>query len=53
MVAVGIVAALAGYTLAYYGFNLITCGNDSIWSLFWPGAYKVTPRDGGAKSGCP
>lgn len=45
MVTVGILAALAGYTLTYYGFNLITGGNDSIWSLAWPGKYKVTGRD--------
>ena len=46
MVAIGIVAALGGYTLAYYGYDIITGGNDSLWSLFWPGAYKVTARDG-------
>jgi hypothetical protein len=51
MVTVGILAALAGYTLAYYGFDIITGGNDSLWSVFWPGAYKATPRDGGGSTG--
>lgn len=50
MVTVGILAALAGYTLAYYGFNTITGGNDSFKSIFWPGAYQYTARDVGSTS---
>lgn len=49
MIAVGILGVLVGYTLAYYGFDTITGGNDSLWSLFWPGRYKVTKRDTGKK----
>lgn len=49
MVTVGLLGALAGYTLVYYGFDTITGGNDSLWSLFWPGKYKVTTRDSGKR----
>ncbi len=47
MLTVWLLVTLGGYTLAYYGFNVITKGNDSLWSLFWPGQYKVTKRDTG------
>lgn len=43
---VGILMALGGYTLFFYGLNVITGGNDPFLSVFWPGRYKVTPRDG-------
>lgn len=46
---VGLLGLLAGYTLAFYGFDQITGGNDGLWSIFWPGQYKVVARDSGAK----
>ena len=49
MITIGVLAALAGYTLAYYGFDVITGGNDSMWSLVWPGKYKVKARDDGKR----
>jgi hypothetical protein len=46
----GILLAWFGYSLAYYGFDTITGGNDSFLSLVWPGRYQVIPRDGGSSS---
>lgn len=46
--AIGIVLLWGGYSLAYYGFNRITGGNDSFRSLIWPGDYTPTTRDDGS-----
>jgi hypothetical protein len=43
--------AWLGYSLAYYGFDQITSGNDSFVSLVWPGRYVVVARDPGSGSG--
>lgn len=45
---IGMALLYAGYSIGYYGFNRITGGNDTFKSLFWPGSYKPTTRDGGA-----
>lgn len=47
MAVVGIVLLWGGYALAYYGYNRITGGNDTFYSLVWPGAYTPTMRDDG------
>jgi hypothetical protein len=47
----GMLFAWLGYSLAYYGFDQITGGNDSIVSLTWPGKYQVVARDSGSGSG--
>jgi hypothetical protein len=46
--AIGIVLLWAGYSLAYYGFDRITGGNDTFVSLIWPGKYAPTTRDDGS-----
>ena len=51
--AIGIVVLWAGYSIAYYGWNRITGGNDSFRSLIWPGDYKPTTRDSGSGGGAP
>lgn len=48
---VGFVLIWLGYGVGYYGFNRITGGNDRFRSLFWPGDYTPTPRDGQSASG--
>lgn len=50
MPALGIALAWLGYSVFYYGYNLITGGNDSFVSLIWPGRYTPTPRDSGSTS---
>ena len=51
MAGLGMLFAWLGYSLAYYGFDQITGGNDSIVSLTWPGKYQVVARDSGSGSG--
>lgn len=53
MGAIGIVLTWFGYSVFYYGLNVVTGGNDSFLSLVWPGRYTPTPRDqpGGGSSG--
>lgn len=46
--AIGILVLWGGYSVAYYGWNRITGGNDSFKSLVWPGAYTPTTRDNGS-----
>ena len=43
--ALGIGLAWAGYTLAYYGFQRILSGNNTILQLAWPGKYQPVPKD--------
>lgn len=52
-IAMGLVLGSLGYTLAYYGFQRIMCGNNTLSELFWPGKYKVAVNDaGGQGAGC-
>lgn len=44
--ALGMGLALGGYLLAYYGFQRITGGNNTIAQLGWPGKYAVVAKDG-------
>lgn len=51
MLGIGIVVAQLGYWIAYYGFDLLTGGNDSFLDLGVPGRWKgAAPKDtpGGA-----
>ncbi len=43
--ALGIGLAWAGYTLAYYGFQRILSGNNTILQLAWPGKYQPVAKD--------
>lgn len=43
----GIVLGLLGYGLAYYGFQRVTGGNNTILQLFWPGKYQIVAKDAG------
>jgi hypothetical protein len=42
----GILLATGGYLLAYYGFQRITGGNNTLAQLGWPGKYQVVAKDG-------
>lgn len=53
MLAIGFGIAWLGYAVGYYGWNRITGGNDSFKSLFWPGDYKPTTRDGASSPTAP
>ena len=41
----GILLAGAGYALAYYGYQRITGGNNTVAQLAWPGKYQVVAKD--------
>ena len=47
--ALGIICLWGGYTVAYYGWNRITGGNNTLKQLAWPGAYAPVTRDNGAQ----
>lgn len=56
MAGVGIVLAWFGYSVMYYGIDLVTGGNEGFMTLVWPGRYQPVPRDqpgGGGSSGPP
>ena len=36
---------LGGYLLAYYGFQRVTGGNNTLVQLGWPGKYVVVAKD--------
>ena len=46
--ALGLLLAISGYTLGYYGFQRITGGNNTILEPAWPGKYQVVAKDGGS-----
>lgn len=51
MIGIGIVVAQLGYWIAYYGFDLLTGGNDSFLDLGVPGRWKgAAPKDGPASA---
>lgn len=50
MAGVGIVLAWFGYTVLYYGLDIVTGGNDPFVDLIWPGRYVPTPKDGASSA---